>query len=107
MTYIEYERNAYYNPEAHSLTIFGEADAGGSYHFDKFVVWKTSEGDYIWGTDSGCSCPSPFEEFVVANAARGNAHDVLVDLRAWSKSDAYHDRKTAAANLRHRLVDLI
>lgn len=34
-----------------------------SYCFDSLRVVKSEDGRYFYGTDSGCSCPSPFENF--------------------------------------------
>ena len=28
-----------------------------------FVVWKHKDGRVFWAHDSGCSCPSPFEDY--------------------------------------------
>lgn len=34
------------------------------YSFDTFKVWYHSESEkYYWARDSGCSCPSPFEDY--------------------------------------------
>lgn len=58
-----YETNPYYSPEATGLAIVGDLDTGGGYEFDMLVVWQRIEdGALFWGTDSGCSCPSPFED---------------------------------------------
>lgn len=55
--------NIYCSPEEFELEIAFEADAGGSYEFDKLVIWrKLSDGSLLMGTDAGCSCPSPFED---------------------------------------------
>lgn len=56
--------NPYYNPETWGLGIFDEVNTGGSYEFDQFVIWEKLEDSTLWyGTDSGCSCPTPFEHF--------------------------------------------
>jgi hypothetical protein len=55
--------NIYYSPEAHGLTLVAEVDFADSYDFDKTVVWKDVDGQLYWAQDSGCSCPSPFENF--------------------------------------------
>ncbi len=61
--------NALYDPEKFGLEIVAEADYADSYQFDMFVVWRVREtGKLIYGTDSGCSCPTPFEGFNVAEA---------------------------------------
>ena len=54
--------DAYNNPEHFGLVILKEYDVGGSYEFDKFVFWKRLlDGQVFYAEDSGCSCPSPFE----------------------------------------------
>ncbi len=35
----------------------------GSYQFDTRVVWKHSSGAFYTARDSGCSCPTPFEDY--------------------------------------------
>lgn len=59
----EYELpNIYYDPEKFGLEVFGEVDFGGSFEYDKLVVWRDRKtGELYTGEDSGCSCPSPFE----------------------------------------------
>ncbi|WP_328967944.1 DUF7574 domain-containing protein [Streptomyces sp. NBC_00239] len=55
--------NIYYSPEKFGLKELGEVDTGGSYEFNKFVAWsRPDDGAVFWSTDSGCSCPSPFED---------------------------------------------
>ena len=36
--------------------------SGGSWEFDLLGIWKGEDGYYL-GTDSGCSCPIPFENY--------------------------------------------
>lgn len=56
-------KNIYYNPEAFGLQIIGDVDVAGSYEFDILVVFKDSRTNKIYyATDSGCSCPTPFED---------------------------------------------
>jgi len=54
----------YYNPEQYGLEIVEELnDPDASYSFDMFVIWiRKVDGELFYGTDSGCSCPSPFEK---------------------------------------------
>ena len=54
--------NVYYDPEKFGLKVIGELEKGASYEFDTFVVWQKENGDLVYGTDSGCSCPTPFED---------------------------------------------
>lgn len=55
----------YYNPEEFGLTTVGQIDwdNGDDYGFSMIVVWKDKDGKLYWASDSGCSCPSPFEDF--------------------------------------------
>lgn len=56
--------NVYYEPEKYDLELLHETDTGDGYDFDKTVVWRhTKTGKLYVGQDSGCSCPSPFENF--------------------------------------------
>ncbi|QIN94148.1 hypothetical protein PP459_gp085 [Streptomyces phage Wakanda] len=53
----------YYNPEAFGLELVGSIDWDyEDYSFNLTAVWKAKRGEYYIGDDSGCSCPSPFEE---------------------------------------------
>jgi len=54
--------DVYYSPEAQGLRIVAELeDPDACYSFDKIVVWENQAGEFFWASDSGCSCPSPFE----------------------------------------------
>lgn len=59
--------NIYYAPEKFGLKLIDSIDKAGSYEFDMFVVWQKENGDMVYGTDSGCSCPSPFESSGIAD----------------------------------------
>lgn len=56
--------NIYYDPEQFGLETVGEISWGiPCYDFDLTVVWKRkSDGVFVYAEDSGCSCPSPFED---------------------------------------------
>lgn len=56
--------NIYYSPEECGLKIFGEVQKEPDYDFDKFVIWeRLSDHHLFYASDSGCSCPSPFEDY--------------------------------------------
>ncbi len=57
--------NIYYNPEKFGLKIVEETNKPDlSYEFDMVVAWEdVTTGKQYWAQDSGCSCPSPFEQF--------------------------------------------
>lgn len=55
--------NVYYNPEKYGLEIVMNVELSEpDYSFDYLVIWKGEDGFYL-GTDSGCSCPIPFESY--------------------------------------------
>ena len=67
--------NVYYNPESFGLTVMGQFDwCEVDYSFDMCVVWKDAGGAFWIGNDSGCSCPSPFEDIYDLNELDG-PHD--------------------------------
>lgn len=58
-----YDKNVFYNPEAHGLRVVAELEfSNGCYQFDTRVVWE-KDGALYTARDSGCSCPTPFEDF--------------------------------------------
>ena len=54
----------YYDPEEVGLEVVAEIDySDGEYQFDYRVVWWHEKKRKLYTSrDSGCSCPSPFEE---------------------------------------------
>jgi hypothetical protein len=58
-----WDNNIYYNPEKYGLELTAVIELSEpDYSFDMLAIWKGESGYYL-GTDSGCSCPSPFEDF--------------------------------------------
>lgn len=57
--------NAYYEPEKIGLAIVAEIEyTDGCYQFDTRVIWRHVEtGKLYTARDSGCSCPTPFENY--------------------------------------------
>jgi len=57
--------NPYYNPKEMGLEIVTSIDySDGNYIFDYRVVWvEVATGNLFTARDSGCSCPTPFEDF--------------------------------------------
>jgi len=53
----------YHSPEAHGLQILAFVQAEPDYNFDMTVAWLDENGRVFVGQDSGCSCPSPFEDY--------------------------------------------
>ena len=60
---MKFKANPYYYPEKSGLTIVGYLqDPQASYSFTDVVIWQY-EGKLYGASDSGCSCPTPFEDF--------------------------------------------
>lgn len=62
-----YDRNPYYSPERFDppLEIVAEISLTqeGPYQFHYLVLWRVKgTQDYYSAQDSGCSCPTPFED---------------------------------------------
>lgn len=56
--------NVYYEPDKWDLTPVAEIELSDEdYQFDIVAVWKHSSGTLYTARSSGCSCPTPFEEF--------------------------------------------
>ena len=91
----------YYNPEEHGLTPVGEISwTDEPYQFDLTVVWKDGQGLYYWASDSGCSCPEPFEYLVFADLETGSRYD----LAEYLDGCVYHDNEAYA---RAQIVELL
>jgi hypothetical protein len=55
--------NVYNRLENFGLKIIAESDIGDGYSFNRMVVFADVEtGEMFYAQDSGCSCPSPFED---------------------------------------------
>jgi hypothetical protein len=60
----DYEENLYYAPQTWGLELVGEIEySSGSYEFDTRIILKDADGKFFMARDSGCSCPTPFEDF--------------------------------------------
>lgn len=58
-----YDRNVESHPERYGLTEVARFDwHTHSYEFDYTLVWKDEQGRVWEASDSGCSCPRPFED---------------------------------------------
>lgn len=62
---MSYDSSVYYSPEKHGLVPVAEIELDGeSYSFHIRCVWRHTETGVLYtAEDSGCSCPSPFEEY--------------------------------------------
>jgi len=64
--------NIYYNPEKYNLVTVAEIEySDHMYQFDTRVVWQDTSTRKLWTMrDSGCSCPTPFEDYSRDNIDR-------------------------------------
>lgn len=68
----------YDSPEKYGLEIVAElSDNNLSYEYDITVVWKDDANRVFWAADSGCSCPTPFEDY----RSLDDVHEITLD--AW------------------------
>ena len=66
-----WDDNVYYNPEASNLELVASVDFAGDYEFSMVAVWVDWDTNMmLYGTDSGCSCPVPFESQAKMDLAR-------------------------------------
>lgn len=71
--------------------IVGDLNTSGlSWEFDDLRVYRRHEdGKYFYATDSGCSCPCPFESTDISDLLPYSEHEI----REWARdhgADASH-----------------
>lgn len=89
----------YYNPEKHGLEVVAEIDySDGCFCFDLRVVWRDLKtGRLLSGRDSGCSCPSPFDQHKIEDLQE-------VTTMSWLKEE-YEEEVTKKHNITTRPND--
>ena len=55
--------NPYYNPEKLELELVSYDEPNMSYAYNTLCFWATKDGRIYSASDSGCSCPTPFEDY--------------------------------------------
>lgn len=75
------EADVYYQPEKFGLVPVAELELSEpDYSFDLVMVWEHTEtGQLYVGYDSGCSCPSPFEDYTSLDKLDLLDYDSLVE----------------------------
>jgi hypothetical protein len=79
------------NPGEHGLNLVAEIEySSGSYEFDTRIVWADKDGKLYTARDSGCSCPSPFEDYKgIEDLDRLDLTDLKAEVNgAWDRSSA-------------------
>lgn len=99
-----YGETPYDKPERYGLEIVYEDEQEGGYKFDKFVVWRSINGSLFYATDSGCSCPSPFEDLddTTDNLEPVGPRQVVDRYREWLGDSRTGDAQPLQAALRAR-----
>jgi hypothetical protein len=78
----------YYNPDHYGLEIAAQIDfSTGIYCFDYRIIWKELKpGRFFTARDSGCSCPSPFENYhKVEDLQVANFQELIEEARTEQK----------------------
>lgn len=86
--------NPYYSPEKLNLSILSFDRPGMSYEYDMYLFVKTPDGRVYSCQDSGCSCPTPFDNYSATNMDAaiqgmeriGNYEDAAQQLKYWAKN---------------------
>lgn len=80
----EFKYNPYDSPDKFGLEIvrvYDEPDL--SYEFNMVVVWRDKKtGKEYWAADSGCSCPSPFENV----SSMADLHELALTREAFERA---------------------
>lgn len=98
-------RTIYSKPEGFGLEILGDIDFAEEYEFAIFAVFRdTGTGAILYGFDSGCSCPVPFESISRDDLEPLDSINYLRHLLSGYRT-AYDrvDRGTACENLTERM----
>jgi len=105
-----YDYESYEKKNVPKITVLGCInDPDADYSFDYFWVFKHDEsGRVFWGTDRGCSCPSPFEDdhFTTpddtsfSEVTKSNLEEFVKELWAhYDGADSLQDEKREAEKL--------
>lgn len=81
--------DVFYKPEEYGLTLIGDVQWGEQcYDFDMTAVWEDKTGQLYMASDSGCSCPSPFEDYIsVDDLDKVTKHEALEFLSTHSDAE--------------------
>lgn len=95
----------YYSPDHFGLEILGSIEWHDyAYEFDMTVVLRGEDGQLYYADDSGCSCPSPFEDFTSLDKATKCTVPELMEHLAERHRDARAAVSMDVANILARVV---
>ena len=82
-----YDSNPYYSPEKLNLDMISFDEPDMSYEYNTAAFFKTPDGRVFFASDSGCSCPTPFEYY------EGNTMDEVIQkmeqMKDFDMAEAY------------------
>ena len=75
---MRFENNVYYSPDKSGLSNIVTLDEPGrSYDYRTLIVVQDNKiGRVFYAEDSGCSCPTPFEDYIFTSADDTNMDEV-------------------------------
>lgn len=82
--------NYYYDPASAGLEMLAFEDHGArdDYGFDILAFWVDKDGVVYSASDSGCSCPSPFEDYTSMHMLErvGSVEQAEATFYGWNSS---------------------
>ena len=86
--------NPHYNPEKLGLEMLTFDEPDMSYEFNTLCFWSTGDGRVYSASDSGSSCPTPFEDYEGADQKEvlqklervGSVEQAAYTFDSWNKS---------------------
>jgi hypothetical protein len=92
--------NLYYDPQKFGLTLIDEIDwSDGCYNFNITAVYRRADGSLVYAEDSGCSCPSPFEDQGVDDLTAVTPAELQAHLEERGKDNSDGNRAAEIADL--------
>lgn len=75
---MSYENNVHYHPEKSGLSNLVTLDEPGlSYEYHTLIVVQDNKiGRIFYAENAGCSCPTPFEDYIFTSADDTNMDEV-------------------------------
>jgi len=93
------------NPEHFGLELLHSIDLAGSYEFDTYLLLRNKETQKLFvASDSGCSCPVPFEN-VGVDDLQELTNESFLDFQKQIQADYYY--KDHSANAEEFLANVI
>ena len=104
--------NIYNDPKKWGLVPITDEDRAGPYEFDIFSAWyapKDKRPGVFFATDSGCSCPTPFSNFVERSDLNwtNRVEEVMSAIDRWNhgmtEDNDYNEVRHNASSLKGKI----